>query len=58
MQRRFFTKKEKKTEKCDMTSVNLEKNTVNILRSKKSYSLEISQSISYVKKYFYLFSLP
>ena len=27
----------------------------NILRSKKAYSLKISQSIIYVKEYFYMF---
>ena len=37
-----------------MTSVNLEKPS-KVLRSMKAYSLEVSQSIIYVKEYFYMF---
>ena len=40
-----------------MASVNLEKPS-NILRSKKGYGLNISQSITYVKEYCYVFSIP
>ena len=32
------------------------KKPLNILRSNKAYGLKISQSIIYVKKYFYMFS--
>ena len=33
-----------------------EKKPLNILRSNKAYGLKVSQSIIYVKKYFYMFS--
>ena len=32
------------------------KKPLNILRSNKAYGLKVSQSIVYVKKYFYMFS--
>ena len=32
------------------------KKPLNILRSNKAYGLKVSQSIIYVKKYFYMFS--
>ena len=53
----IFDKKNNLSEKCGMASVNLEKPS-NILRSKKGYGLNISQSIIYVKEYCYVFSLP
>ena len=39
MKRQFFTKKQKISEKCNMTSVNLEK-TLEYLRFKKGYGVK------------------
>ena len=38
-----------------MTSINLEKITLEFFKSKKAYGLKTSQSIIYVNEYFYMF---
>ena len=52
MKRQFLTKNF--FEKCDMTSVNLEK-TLEYLKIQETYSLKILQSTIYVKDYLYMF---
>ena len=52
IKRQFLKKKE--FEKCNMKSVNLEK-ALGCLRSKKVNDLKISQSIIYLKGFFYMF---
>ena len=52
MKRQFLTKHF--FEKCDMTSVNLEK-TLEYLKIQEAYSLKILQSTIYVKDYLYMF---